>query len=292
MLHIRRPQKRPPQARIYDPLEGFPIFIKKLIEPFYKIDGLFTTQGLANYLTKNIILSNEYEKYKADVFTVATQLDNSRKCIFSKYNYPNPGHDSTAHYYTGIPIVESVAASMAVPPFYAPFPIKNNVTNQIDYYIDGEIRETLSTHVAVDNKCEYIISSWTHTPYHYHDEIGSLVNYGLPAIGLQAIYLLIQKKIVASRARRATSKDIIETINKYLTENKFSKTHQKKIISILERKLDYNPHIKLIDIYPKHNDYQIFFKNSFSLNPNNMSEVVRLGFRRTVEVFRNREWLR
>jgi predicted acylesterase/phospholipase RssA len=292
MLHIRRPIKRPPQARIYDPLEGFPLIIKKLIEPFYKIDGLFTTQGLANYLTKNIILSNNYEDYNADLFTVATQLDNSRKCIFSKYNYPNPEHDSTAHYYTGIPIVESVASSMSVPPFYAPYPIKNKITNQIDYYIDGEIRETLSTHVAIDNGCEYIISSWTHTPYHYHDEIGSLVNYGLPAIGLQSIYLLIQKKIVASRAKRANAKDIIDTIHKYLVENKFSKSHQRKILSILERKLNYDPKVKLIDIYPKHNDYQIFFKNSFSLNPNNMSEVVRLGFRRTVEVFKNKEWLR
>ena len=73
------------------------------------------------------------------------------------------------------------------------------ISNKVDYYIDGEIRETLSNHVAVDNSCEFIISSWTHTPYHYHDEIGSLVNYGIPTILLQTIHLAIQKKIISSQ---------------------------------------------------------------------------------------------
>ena len=74
-------------------------------------------------------------------------------------------------------------------------PIYNTVSKQTDYYIDGEIRDTLSTHVASDHGCETIISSWTHTPYHWHDEVGSLIHYGLPAICTQAIYLLIQQKI-------------------------------------------------------------------------------------------------
>ena len=71
----------------------------------------------------------------------------------------------------------------------------------MNIYIDGEIRETLSTHVAEDNDCDIIISSWTHTPYHYHDEVGSLINYGLTSIMIQSIYLIIQKKIMPSLAK-------------------------------------------------------------------------------------------
>jgi predicted acylesterase/phospholipase RssA len=290
MLSLQKPRKRPVQSKIYDPLEGLPGFIKPLLSPFFKLDGLFTTHGLYHYLKKNVLLSNRYSEYKADVFTVATQLDNSRKCIFSKFNYPNPSHDNTAQYYTNIPVAESVAASMSVPPFYSPYPIANPHTGHIDYYIDGEIRETLSTHVAIDNGCDLVISSWTHTPYHYHDEIGSLVNYGIPAICVQAIYLLIQKKIVESRARRANAKDIIDSVYEYMKENKFSRVHTSTILNIIESKLYFKKNVTLIDIYPKHNKYNVFFQSSFSLNPNKTSELMKLGYRRTIEVFKNQEW--
>lgn len=291
MLYLKGPMKRPPGAMFYDPFDGLPVFLKSMLKPFLGLSGLFSTHGLHQYITKNVIHSSDFSDYLADIFVVATQLDHSRKVIFSKYNYPNPSHDSTAVYYTGIPISEAVAASMSVPPFYSPYPIRNHHTGQVDYYIDGEIRETLSTHVAVDNECEYIISSWTHTPYHYHDEIGSLVNYGIPAVCLQTIYLLIQKKIIDARARRLAAKDIVETINDYMKANKFTNTHRSKILSIIERKLNYRPNIKLIDIYPNHENYNIFFRNSFSLNPEKTAEIVKMGYKRTYEVFRNQEWL-
>ena len=236
-----------------------------------------------------MLVASDFCDYKADLFVVATQLDHSRKVIFSKYNYPSPLHDSTAHYYTGIPVADSVCASMSVPPFYVPYPIVNNHTSQVDYYIDGEIRETLSTHVSIDNGCEFIISSWTHTPYHYQDEIGSLVNYGLPAICVQSIYLLIQKKIVESRARRATAKDILDTVYDFMHGNQFSKSDTNKLLSILERKLNYSPKVKLIDIYPTNENFKLFFTNSFSLNAEKMSYIVKMGYKRTLEVFKEFE---
>mgnify|MGYP003641159591 CR=1 FL=1 len=290
MLSFRASMKRPPKGEFYDPLEGFPTMLKKVLNPLATLPGFFTTEGLRQYLDKHVLKQAEFSELKTDFFVVATQLDHSRKVIFGKYNYPNPHHDSTACYYTGIPISESVAASMSVPPFYSPYPIFNPQTNHTDYYIDGEIRETLSTHVAIDHGCEFVISSWTHTPYHYVDEVGSLVNYGLPAICTQAIYLMIQKKIVANRALRAQSEDIIDTVNEYMRTNKFDEKHRKKLTGILERKLHFNPNVHMIDIYPKHTNYRTFFKNSFSLNPDKLSEVVSSGYKRTMEVFRHHEW--
>lgn len=290
MLSLKKPHIKSKNSSIYDPFEGFPTLLKKFLKPVMSVSGLFSTQGLHDYMIENIIKSNNFQDYDADLFVVATQLDHSRKVIFSKYNYPNPGHDSTAHYYTGIPVSEAVTASMSVPPFYSPYPVKNDYTGDTDYYIDGEIRETLSTHVAMDNKCDFIISSWTHTPYHYQDEIGSLVKYGLPAICVQAIYLMIQKKIVGARARRLASEDIINTVNSYMKTNKFDEVHRKNLLSILERKLNYKSNVHLIDICPSHEQHNIFFTNSFTLNPDKTSQMVKAGYKRTLDIFKHHEW--
>jgi predicted acylesterase/phospholipase RssA len=284
MFYIKRPELRAPKSDLYFPLEGLPALFKNLLKPIISVPGFFTTEGIRNYLLQNVIEKDSFEDFAADLFIVATQLDHSRKVIFSKYNYPNPSHDSTSVYYTGTNVSFAAAASMSVPPFYTPYPIKNQHTGGIDYYIDGEIRETLSTHVAEDNGCEVIISSWTHTPYHFHDEVGSLVNYGLPPIAIQSIYLMIQKKIVASRAERAKAIDIIDTVNDYMKMEKFSSNHRREIMAILQRKLNINPKVKLIDIFPNHHDYKLFFANSFSLNSKVSSHAVEAGYKRTMQI--------
>jgi predicted acylesterase/phospholipase RssA len=284
MFYIKRPELRAPKSDLYFPLDGFPSLLKNFLKPIISLPGFFTTEGVRNYLLEHVIEKDRFEDFAADLFIVATQLDHSRKVIFSKYNYPNPSHDSTSVYYTGTNVSYAAAASMSVPPFYCPYPIKNRLTNGIDYYIDGEIRETLSTHVAEDNGCEVIISSWTHTPYHFHDEVGSLVNYGLPPIAIQSIYLMIQKKIVASRAERAKAIDIIDTVNDYMKVEKFSQKHRREIMAILQRKLNINPKVKLIDIFPNHHDYKLFFANSFSLNSKVSAHAVEAGYKRTMQI--------
>lgn len=284
MFYIKRPDLKAPRGGLYYNLDGLPILLRNLIRPVVSIPGFFSTEGVRQYLLHNVIEKDTFEDFAADLFIVATQLDHSRKVIFSKYNYPNPSHDSTSVYYTGTNVSHAAAASMSVPPFYCPYPIKNLHTNGIDYYIDGEIRETLSTHVAEDNGCEVIISSWTHTPYHFHDEVGSLINYGLPSIAIQSIYLMIQKKIVASRAERAKAIDIIDTVNDYMKMEKFSQTHRREIMAILQRKLNINPKVKLIDIYPNHHDYKLFFANSFSLNSKVSAHAVEAGYKRTMQI--------
>lgn len=285
MLSFKSPRKKLNYTRQYDPWEGMPFYLREILRPISKVSGLFTTMGLVKYLKNNILTTDRFEDLPSDLFVVATQLDHSRKVVFSKYNYPNPLQDQTTSYYTGVSISEAAAASMSVPPFYSPFPIENPKTKQLDYYIDGEIRETLSTHVAVDNKCDFIISSWTHTPYHFHDEIGSLVNFGLPAICVQSIYLMIQKKIVAARAQRKNAVDIINTVNEYLNNNKIATQHKKNIMTILETKLNHKQNVRFLDIYPGHGNYELFFSSFFSLNPNVASEIIKMGHKKTMETF-------
>ena len=285
MLYLKRPKLKTLKADFFSPYKELPLALQLILKTANSMSGFFSTEGLKKYLLTNIIQNDLFEDLALDLFIIGTQLDHSRKVIFSKYNYPNPGHDSTANYYTGYQISDAVSASMAVPPFYTPYPIMNPLTQQVDHYIDGEIRETLSTHVAIDNHCDVVISSWTHTPYHYHDEIGSLAHYGIPAIITQSLYLMIQKKIVSHRAQLATSKDIIDTVFSYMKSEKFNTKHQNDIIKILEKKLNYRQSTKLIDIFPDHNDYDLFFTNSFSLDPKRMESMMRKGYKKTIEVF-------
>ncbi len=274
------------KSDMYHPFDNFPLGIKSLLKPLLSINGLFSTSGIHDYMTREILKDKpNFSDYKADLFIVTSQLDFSRKVIFGKYNYPHASHDNTAYYKTNTSIADAAAASMSVPPFFAPYAIMDPETNNYDYYIDGEIRETLSTHVAEDNDCDIIISSWTHTPYQFHDEIGSLVNYGLPFIGLQAIYLMIQKKILTARANKATAYDVIETVNDYLLLEKFPAKHRKNLISILEKKLHIKKNIKYIDIYPDSNDYKLFFANAFTLNTDVTSYFVKAGYDRTMKAF-------
>lgn len=290
MFHLHRPKLNPLYSNGQGFLEAFPKPLKNLLRPIISFPGIFSTNGARNYLLENVLEVDRFEDFIPDLFIVATQLDHSRKVIFSKYNYPNPTHDSTAVYYTGTKVSDAAAASMSVPPFYAPYPVQNQVTGGTDFYIDGEIRETLSTHVAEDNNCDIIISSWTHTPYHFHDEVGSLVNYGLPSIAIQSIYLLIQKKIVTARAKRATAIDILNTVSEYMKNEKFNNAHRRDILAILERKLNVNPNVKLIDIYPDHHDYKLFFASSFSLNPDNAAHAVKSGYKRTMQLLSEPEF--
>lgn len=285
LFYFKRPKIKTTGGYDFSPLKNMPLLTKTLLKPLYSISGFFSTEGLRKYLLDYYLPTDSFDKLAADLFIVSTQLDHSRKVIFSKYNYPNTKFDSTAVYYTGFNISHAAASSMSVPPFYSPYPIYNPVTKQVDYYIDGEIRETLSHHVAIDNGCEVIINSWTHTPYHYHDEIGSLVHYGIPSILVQTFYLMIQKKIITERSANTTAQDLINTIGDYMISEKMSKKQIREVTSILERKLNYRSNILFIDIFPDHHDYELFFTSFFSLDKEQLTKIVRAGYKATKTKF-------
>ena len=286
MLSLKWSLRKAEASSFYDPFEGLPFLVRKMLAPIKNIAGLFTTEGLKRYVIENCLKGKiGFDEFEADIFVVATQLDHSDKSIFCKYRYPSPRHDPSAVYRNDISVAEGIAASMSVPPFYCPYPIRNPDGERTEYYIDGEIRDTLSTHVAVDNGCDVIISSWTHTPYHFQEAIGSLVNFGLPAICTQAIYLIIQKKILSARLQRKNAKDVIDTVHNYMIDHKFPVRHRKSIASILEQKLDFNPDIQLVDIYPDHDDYRAFFKNPFSLDPKGTQMLISAGYTKAKNVF-------
>src|SRR5690606_27638492 len=112
------------------------------------------TSGLEQFMREELLLTNDFSELEAELFVVANQLDYSRKVVFGKSSYPAPPHDRSVMYSTHAKISDAVAASTALPVLFAPYPIADNAgtdeKSDVKYYIDGEIRETLSTHVGVD----------------------------------------------------------------------------------------------------------------------------------------------
>ena len=76
-----------------------------------------------------------------------------------------------------------------------------------------------------------------------------------------------------------------------MKNEKFSQTYRRDILSILERKLNVNPNVKLIDIYPDHHDYKLFFANSFSLNPDSAAHAVKAGYKKAMQILSEPEFL-
>jgi len=247
--------------------------------------GLFSTAGIEQYVREEVLLSNRFQDYLPELFVVATQLNHSRKVVFGKYSFQPPPHDVTCQYDNDVGISDACAASTALPIIFAPYPIKNQ-SNHIIYYIDGEIRDTLSTHVAIDAGADLVIASYTHQPYHFLREIGSLTDHGLPAIAIQSIYLLIEQKINNHIHAKQTQRSAINAVNRYCKTEGIAEEHRKKIMEILERELHHRTEVDTIYIHPNPTDAQLFFGEHFSLAPRKMAEIVRSGFKAAIDVLR------
>ncbi len=251
-----------------------------------KMSGFFSTGGIEQYMREDVLPSNRFQDYLADLFIVATQLNHSRKVVFGKYSYEPPPHDLTCQYNNDAGIADACAASVALPVIFSPHLIKN-AKNQPTHYIDGEVRETLSTHVAVDAGADLILASYTHQPYHLPlGSSDSLMDYGLPAIVIQSIYLLIEQKINNHIYKRQSHRNAIDAVSQYCKSQNLSEENRHRICQILEAQLNHRMDVDTIYIHPDPADAQLFFGEHFSLSPKKMTEIVKSGFRAAIETLR------
>jgi predicted acylesterase/phospholipase RssA len=253
---------------------------------WFQTTGLFSTAGLEQYIREEVLNSNRFQDLCADLFIVATQLNHSRKVVFGKYNYQPPPHDLTCQYDNDVPISQACAASTALPFIFAPYPIKNQ-NNRSIYYIDGEIRDTLSTHVAIDAGADLVIASHTHQPYHFQREIGSLTD---PSILIQSIYLLIEQKINNHVHSKQVQRNAINAVSRYCKQQGVSEDHRRRICEILEAELHHRQDVDTIYIHPSPTDSQMFFGEHFSLSPKKLADVVKSGFRAAIDALKNYEF--
>jgi len=243
-----------------------------------KMTGIFSTQGLEQFLREEVLPANRFEDYRPELFIVSTQLNDSRKVVFGKNAYPPPPHDPRCQYQTHARISDAVAASAALPVVFAPYPIPDE-NGEPQYYIDGEIRETLSTHIAVDSGADLVFTSYTHQPYRFVREIGSLTKLGLPAIVIQSIYILIEQKINSTYESYLSKKNAMNEVYRYCQDAGISGDHVEQIMQVLEKELNQKRDVDLIPIHPDPSDTRTFLAEHFTLNPKKLSEVVKSGYK-------------
>ncbi|MGZ3713236.1 MAG: patatin-like phospholipase family protein [Bdellovibrionota bacterium] len=253
------------------------------------LSGLFTTSGIETYMREQVLPSNKFQDYAADLCIVATQLNHSKRVIFCKHPLESPPDDPRCVFETKVAISDAVAASVALPPIFTPYGIKSS-SGKLVYFFDGEIRETLSVNGAEQLGCDLMISSYTHQPYHFSREVGSLTKFGITAIGIQAIYLLIERKIQSAIYARNQKLAALEAVNEYCKNVQLDEKHRKKICAIMEGELNLRPDNVYIYINPRPQDHEMFFGDHFNFSAKFMEKIVRIGFMCAIETMRKYEF--
>jgi predicted acylesterase/phospholipase RssA len=249
-----------------------------------RVPGLFSTRGLAQYLKNNVLPTEKFYELKPDLFVIGTQLDHSRKIVFGRFGTEKTFNEY-CQYASNANISDAVAASMSLPIIYAPYKVQHG-EEKSRYYIDGEIRETLSTHVAKENQCDLLICSYTHQPYHYKEEIGSLNQYGIPAIVIQSLYQSIEQKVYSAKRAHQNKKIALNTVREFFKENKYPEEELNVLCKLLGERMDFNESLNYIFIHPESKDREMFFGDHFTLNRDTLQEVVTIGYRRAMSELR------
>lgn len=249
-----------------------------------RLPGIFTTKGLAEYLQNHVLPTEYFHELKANLFVVGTQLDHSRKIIFCRYA-TDKSTDEYCQYASFAKISDAVAGSMSLPPIFAPHLIPHEGSKD-RYYIDGEIRETLSTHVAKENGADLIICSYTHQPYHFSEKIGSLYFYGLPAILIQTIYQSIEQKVYGAKKAHENKSLALQTVQEFFASKKYPEEDLHELSQLLQDRLDFKGKLNYIFIHPEPKDREMFFGDHFTLAPAALQRVVNIGYKRAMSELR------
>ena len=257
--------------------------LESLLKNGLKLNGLFSTRGIESYLRKEVFIDNDFARLGVELFIIGTQLNHSRKAIFG--NFPESYKTPNTKYINYATISESVAASASLPPVFTPYGIKNPAGKEIFYY-DGEIRDTLSSHVAADYGADLVISSYSIQPYHFNEEMGSLHNYGIPVILNQALYQVVQQKIAKNIQYKNDIRGIYNAVEGYFKQMNLPEEHRLKILEIIEKRVNYQPNVDYIYVAPRPQNYEMFFVDHFSLSPEILSRIVRIGFRSGINSLR------
>ena len=257
--------------------------IEAFIKSGFKINGLFTAKGIERYMRTQVVKENSFASLGVDLYIVATQLNHSRKVIFG--NFPETTKIKNIKYANYASISDAVAASASLPPVFAPYGIRNQKGKEI-YFFDGEIRETLSTHVAVDAGADLVISSYSVQPYHFTKEMGSLHHHGIPLIINQALYQVVQQKIEKHIEHQQQISAIMSAVDGYFKQANLPDEHREKLIDILEKRVNHKPGVDYIYIHPSPQDHEMFFVDHFSLNADILGRIVHIGFRAALQTLR------
>lgn len=260
--------------------------LEALLKDKFKVNGLFTTKAMEKYLRNYALSHNEFQQLGVDLFIVGTQLNHTRKVIFG--NFAQSAKSAHLKFVNYASISEAVAASTSLPPVFSPYGITAPNGKEM-FYFDGEIRDTLSTHVAADNGSDLVIGSYSVHPYHFTPEIGSLHKFGIPVILNQALYQVIQQKIARNISFKEEIRGIYKALDHYCKQHDVTEEHRENLLKIVRDRTGFKPEVDYIYIHPRPQDHEMFFADHFSLSPPLLERIVRIGFKAGIQALRNHD---
>lgn len=264
--------------------------IESIVQALFCANGFYTTAKLERYLRRQLLPSNRFADLASELYIVTTTLDNPGRLILGPRELmprqrEEHYYDAETRYATDVEISHAAAASMSLPPVFKPYPLRTE--EGLVWTFDGEIRKTLSTHIAKDAGCDLVIVSYTHQPYHYREDIGSLIDYGIPSILVQALYQLVESRILNSKETHDMKRMVISEIQAFCRKYSIDDEARDELLRSLTAKLNFNPDVEYIFIHPTEREEDLFFSDHFNLAPATMEKIAESGFRSAIRVLKN-----
>ena len=180
-----------------DPLSEL---IDQLIASQTEISGLFDSSVLERIFT-GLMPSNNFTDTEVDLYVTATSLDSRERAVFnSVYSF----RDANNHFIRDVPIHRAIRASTAIPGLFDPVKIQGR------YYVDGEIKQTLSTDIGMA-LADRVIISHTYQPLQLSGG-QTVADLGWLNILKQSVSIVFYERIAAWRdiyAEQYPNKQII-----------------------------------------------------------------------------------
>ena len=158
--------------------------------------GLFTTDRLGAYLRRNAAragvtddFASEFARTGKELMLTAVDVNRGELIVF--------GHDEP---YGKVPISDAVAASCALPGWYAPVRVENPRAGEpfeppfLDL-VDGGLMRTANVRVAVEKGADLVICYNPFTRIRYEREGRSLVDHGPSALASQLFRILLGARL-------------------------------------------------------------------------------------------------
>ncbi|MFC1848856.1 patatin-like phospholipase family protein [candidate division CSSED10-310 bacterium] len=256
--------------------------IEAIMREILQFKGLFSLEKLEKFLSKALPINDFaalYQKNRVELNIVATEVNNPRKAIFGwkKSTWINSAEDNfyRDRYLNNATISQAVAASSSIVPIYKP-----TVIDGIPY-VDGEIKQALSVHIAVDQGADLIFVSHTFKPYIQNGSMGELSD--ILSLIMQELYTSIYQKIQTPKIFHQQKKRVYDLIRSDKFRKKYNlepKKHKEMVQEICDTML-FDPNRKYIFISSPN---ELFFMDHFNLLSYANREIMSSGYYTTRQV--------
>lgn len=202
------------------------------------ITSFFDSTALEN-LFKSLLPSGDFADTEIDLYITGTALDYRTRAVFNGLYDFETAED---HFMTDVPIHKAVKASSAVPGMFDPVLIKGK------YYVDGEIKRTLSSDIGV-SLADKVIISHTYQPF-YAQNGGSVRDMGWLNVLRQSFVTVFHERI-----------------------NRWQEYYEKN-----------NTTKQIIWIKPDEDDIDFFLAPEFSFSPEVQRKIIKCGEKAAIKV--------